>query len=225
MIKQLMMCGLLVLSSAAWGQAYAPDVLELDGRETLVFGGEPEFSFTHGGSVEFWVAPGWVDVPGYDPAILSRVGESGIEYLVAVLRERNGLGVLVGDSENVVSFDFSDGQLHHVALVSADNELAVIIDGRVRGVFAVSPTDVDAGLLYVGTSNGIDAPFEGAIAALRFWRIPLTQEEVVSFALRPVLDERGREHPALDDLVALSDFNNDTVNVIDHVTQDSGDQP
>ncbi|MEM1175272.1 MAG: LamG domain-containing protein [Pseudomonadota bacterium] len=225
MMTQLITCGLLVLSSTVWGQAYTPDVLELDGRETLVFAGEPEFSFTQGGSVEFWVAPGWVDAPGYDPAILSRVGETGTEYLVALLRERNGLGVLVGDSEHVVSFDFSDGQLHHVALVTADDELAVLIDGRVRGIFAVSPTELDAGLLYVGTSNGIDAAFEGAIAALRFWRIPLTQEEVVSFALRPVLDKDGREHPALDNLVALSDFNNDTVNVIDHVTQDSGDQP
>lgn len=207
----------------ALGDDYTPDVLELNGKETLIFAPESEFSIMHGGTLEFWVAPDWTSDPGYDPVVISSAGQDGVNYMIAVLRHRDGLGVLIGEYEHAIAFDFSDNQLHHIALVVSDNELIALIDGRLRAALAIQTMPNEPEGFWVGTADGETAPFIGAIAGLRIWSTALSQAELVEYALKPVVTEAG-QHPALDHLVVISDFDQDSVYVVEPPTLNEQEQ-
>ena len=94
---------------------------------------EGQLVLADGGTIEFWVVPDWTSDPGYDPVIICNAGPEGASYLVAMLRDRDGIAIAAGEEEDVVTFDFSDGQLHHVAVVQYDDGTAVFVDGEVAG--------------------------------------------------------------------------------------------
>ena len=56
----------------------------------------------------------------------------------------------------------------------------------------------------IGSIDGTNNQFRGAIAGLRFWNVVVTQEELVEFALTDIF--KG-DHPNLDNLSAMSNFN------------------
>jgi hypothetical protein len=201
---------MLLVCAVAGAQDYTPDVAEFDGESTLEFDPSPAFWLGDGGSIEFWVAADWESEPGYDPVILSNAGSQGASYLIAVLRDRSGLGLRAGDAERYVAFDFSDGQLHHVALSYLEGALAVLIDGQVRGQFALQIDDLPMTALWVATADGNTGAFRGAIAGLRFWRVPLSQADLVTYATQDITADNV-EHPAFDYLAAFSDFRNDEI--------------
>lgn len=195
---------LLFISSTALAE-FAPDVLELDGNRALVFAPVEEMYLGNGGTIEFWVAPDWSEDPGYDPVVVSNAGVEGASYLVAVLRDRDGLGIVSGDTEHMVGFDFFDNDLHHVALVYLEGQLAVYIDGRLQSTTEFNILDLPASGLWVGTADGSTAPFVGAIAALRIWGTPVAQDNLVEFAAKDVRDGTSG-HPDSNALRAVSDF-------------------
>lgn len=197
-------CVLLLVSTSALAE-YSPDVLELDGKSGLMFPAFEEVYLGSGGTVEFWVAPDWTKDPGYDPVVLSNAGVEGASYLVAVLRDRDGIGVVSGESEHMVGFDFSDNSLHHVAIVYLEGQLVVYIDGRLQSTSEFNLLDLPATGLWIGTADGSMAPFVGAIAELRIWGTPVAQKSLVEFAGQDVRDGTSG-HPDFSTLRAVSDF-------------------
>ena len=209
-IGRLLAALLLPCVAGAAAGDYTPDVAEFDGQETLEFDPSPAFWLGQGGTLEFWLAADWQDDPGYDPVVISNAGSQGASYLVSVLRDRDGIGILAGEQECYVAFDFTDGQLHHLALSYLDGALAVQIDGVVRGRFDIELPDLPMTALWIGTADGSTAPFAGAVAGLRFWRRPISREDLVAYATQDVTADEV-EHPAFEYLAAFSDFRNDEI--------------
>jgi hypothetical protein len=197
----------LVLAAAfpALAGDYAPDVAELDGGESYAFPADDAYDLSEGGTIEFWAAADWRSDPGYDPVILSNTGEQGSSYLVAINADRDALIINSGHRFETAPFDFSDGKLHHVALAHTGDETFILIDGKIAGAFEFTIADLPSSGFFVGSANGKDAPFMGAIAGLRLWSLPLDPVTIADFSLRNV-EDADEPHPDLPFLAAMSDF-------------------
>ena len=192
--------------TAAAEDAYAPDVMEFDGATTIGAEPDPAFLPADAFTIEFWAAAGWDDDPGYDPVVLGNNSPESVIYSVSILRDRDGVGVLIGEKEFLAAYDFSDGRLHHIAIVMADGALAIVVDGQVRANFeAAAPMGASDGV-WVGSLDGEAAPFTGSIGQIRFWRAALNLESLVEFALADIMSETNGDHPYIDDIAAISDL-------------------
>jgi len=195
---------LLSLCATAFGaEQYTPDVAEFDGTTSLTFDPSPQLVLADGGTIEFWVVPDWTSDPGYDPVIICNAGPEGASYLVAMLRDRDGIAIAAGEEEDVVTFDFTDGQLHHVAVVQYEDGTAVFVDGEVAGTSDLRFQDLPSVGVWVGSIDGENNAFRGAIAGLRVWDVAVPQEELVAYALEDIF---AGDHPDLAWLSAISDF-------------------
>ncbi len=186
--------------------AYSPDIASLDGTQSMAIEPDNIYRVDGDATIEFWVAPGWTETPNYDPVVVSNLGETGVNYIIAVLRERDGIGVLSGDTETLAPFDFTDDRLHHVAIVQLDGALNIVIDGAVRGVSETGFAASDVNSLWLGTANGEAAPFIGDVAQLRFWSAAVGLDTLEQFKLANPLSEDAPAHPDLESLVAFSAF-------------------
>ena len=198
-------------SAADTATDYTPDIYEFNGGNSLIFEATPDLNLAAGGTIEFWVAPDWTEDPGYDPAIICNAGLEGPLYLIAMLRDRDGLALVAGEEEDVVTFDFDDGELHHVAVSQLADGVAVFVDGRLAGVSDLVFADLPSIGLLVGSIDGVDNQFTGAIAGLRFWRTVVDQENLVRYALADVFEA---DHPDLEALTAMSNFNDGALLVV-----------
>ncbi len=95
--------------------------------------------------------------------------------------------------------------MHHVAITQFDDGISVFVDGQVVGESDAKLLDLPSAGVWVGSIDGTNNQFKGAIAGLRYWDAALTPEEIVGFALTDVFDG---DHPNLDNLSAISNFNN-----------------
>lgn len=185
---------------------YVPDTIVLDGTNTLRFASDPLLSLVNGGALEFWVAPDWTEDPGYGPVLLSNHAQQPV-WEISLTGARDALGIQAADQYVTFDYDFTDGAMHHVAIVDTIDQLVVMIDGSVLGAAAMSFAD-DAGQdLWVGASNGNARPFRGALAAVRVWEGAQPLESLTEYALRDPYDPQA-PHPSLDALLAQSDFGN-----------------
>ncbi len=193
----------LCLGTGMSAQAYEPDSMVFDGEVSLDFPPSPRLVLADGGTLEFWVAPDWQADPGYDPVIISSAGPEGPAYLVAMLRERDGLAFAAGDEEAVFLFDFTDEQLHHVAISQYADGIEVYVDGRQVGSEPIMAQDLPVNGVWLGSIDGENNSFRGVLAGLRLWQEVVPRETLVAFALKDIFDD---EHPQLDALAAMSDF-------------------
>lgn len=193
----------LLIACALSAQEYTPDIYEFDGSNALYFDPAPELELADGGTFEFWVSPDWTEDPGYDPTIISNAGPEGPSYLIAMLRDRDGLAFVSGEDEDVVTFDFTDGQLHHIALSQLDDGIVVFVDGQIVGTSDVMARDLADGGVWIGSIDGEMFQFEGAIAAMRMWDVVVSRENLVTYALKDIF---AGDHPDLEFLSAMSDF-------------------
>lgn len=197
--------GVLAAIGAAAAKDYTPDIIELDGTRSLTFSPAPQLILADGGTIEFWVAPDWHRDPGYDPVIFCNAGPKGPSYLIAMLRDRDGLAFAAGSAEDVVSFNFMDGKMHHVAISQLQDGMVVFVDGRIVGTSAVKAQNLPSVGVWLGSIDGRNNRFRGAIAGLRIWDAVIEQKDLVRYALRDIFDG---DHPDLDRLSAISDFAN-----------------
>lgn len=206
------------LPSAAIAQDFTPDVIELEGSETLAFPPAPQLDVSQGGAIEFWIAPDWEGTLDYDPPVLINIGEGGISYLVSVLRGRDGIAFSNADEEAVFVADLSDGQLHHIAINIMDDGLVVYVDGKVVGTSQIMPMALPSSGLFIG---GLDIEganvFRGAIGQLRIWAEPLFEEDIKEYRLRDVLEPSGEDHPDIANLKAFSDFEAGELQLVESV--------
>jgi len=197
---------ILALISTPLSAQYQPDVLELDGATTLVFPTDETLDLSGGATIEFWVQPDWQSAPNFDPVILSYAGQQGASYLIAMLRDRDGIGIMSGDTFMVAPFDFTDGKMHFVAIIDYGDRTEVMVDNSLVAVLDMTIQSLPADGLFVGTADGTNDPFLGAMAAVRLWGIPLSQDVLLQYATRDLLDEERAEHPDLRFLIAHSAF-------------------
>ena len=217
-IACLVACASLIIANVAAAQSYRPDVMEFDGRNSLTFDPAPQMILADGGTIEFWVVPDWTEDPGYDPVIVCNAGNEGASYLIAMLRDRDGLAIAAGDQEDVVTFDFTDGRLHHVAVNQLEDGIVVFVDGQVVGTSELLLLDLPSTAVWVGSIDGRNNSFAGAIAGLRVWDRPIEQEQIVEFAMKDVFDN---DHPDLASLAAMSDFRAGELLLVEPTTEAS----
>jgi hypothetical protein len=208
--------GLVMSPPVAMAQSYTPDVLDVSETGPIAFDPSEKLDLSGGGAIEFWVAANWSDDPGYDPPVIINIGPEGILYQVSVLRDRDGLVFANANDEDVFIGDLSDGNLHHVALNVMEDGVEVYFNGALIGTSDLLPLSLpSAGLFVGGLASEEGASLDGAIAQLRFWSQPLTEDEIVDYRMRQVLDEQSEDHPAAEYLVAQSDFGEDELLVVD----------
>lgn len=189
-------------------QNYVPDVLELDGETTLAFEADDRVQLLGGATIEFWVQPDWQEDMDYDPVILANGGDDGYSYLVAMLRDRSGIGIISGPRVMVAPFDFSDGQMHHVAIIDYADSLLVFVDNVAVAEAEMAFVSLPSAGFWIGTSDGLEEPFIGAIAGMRLWDFAVDPDVIAEFRLTDILDDEGNIHPNLEWLIGVSDFNN-----------------
>jgi hypothetical protein len=194
-------------ASLAQGQApaYRPAMAMFDGRNSVSFPSAPSLDVTRIATLEFWAAPRWQGKLDYDPFLISYAGEEGPRFSVAMGGDKKAIGIVAGDQSDFVTFDFSDGQAHHVAFVFVDDTVDVYIDGAFIDTLAINIADVPAARFVIGSANGSDLAFKGAIADVRIWNIALDQETIATWRLADPLAP-GAKHPAADTLVGRSNF-------------------
>lgn len=191
------------LGIAQAADSYTPDTIQLTGKNGLAFPPQPALSVADGGTIEFWVSPDWKASPGYDPVIVSSAGQQGISFLIAVLRDRDGLAFASGDDEYVVAFDFTDGKLHHVAVSQLSDGIVIYIDGKPVGSSELKARKLPAAGFWIGSIDGTNNAFRGVVGGLRIWKEPIDRAELVRYALKDAIAD---DHPDLDVLSAISDF-------------------
>jgi hypothetical protein len=199
---------IFALSAPIAAQSYVPDLLELDGTVTLQFPADDRMALEGGATIEFWVQPDWKSDPGYDPVILSNAGEEGALYLVAIAREKDGLGIMSGDLFEMVPFDFTDGKLHHVNITDYGDTMLVFVDGVLISELPLTFKKRPSKGFWIGSADGENDLFVGAIAGLRIWDIPVDADNVLDFMMAPIAPLEGKDHPDLKWLVGASDFQN-----------------
>ena len=216
-MRYIILAGLMwLLGLPGWADqtTYAPDIAEFDGASTYGFSADPAFAIDADYSIEFWVAAGWSDAIGYDPVILTNGTEDRVEYVVALLEDRQGLIVLIGDDEFLVAHDFTNGKLHHVALIWQSEALAIVINGEVLDTFDLPSETIGANAVWIGSFLGNELPFIGSIGQIRFWRAALDLETLKAAALVDVTSF-DVDHPELSNLVAMSAFTEDALLLIE----------
>ena len=158
-----------------YAQELAPDeVAVFDGSSRLDYPGSPALELSAPASVEFWVSPGWRDVPAYDPCIVSSIGEAGVNFAVHITADRKSIGLYAGERFATLPFDFTDALMHHVALISFGPELTEVqIDGETAGLLKLGFAESPSVSFHIGSLDGEQAPFVSAVARVRLWNTVL----------------------------------------------------
>ena len=203
-------CGGPSAPSVEGEDGYTLDTLALDGMDSLAFDPAPQLEPASQMTIEFWVKPDWSGSPEFDPVIVSNAGAEGASYLVAVNRERDGLTVVSGEQVDVAPFDFTDGKLHHVALIDYGDTTTVMIDNQAVAELDIDFTSLPSDGLYVGSARGGDSAFSGVIGGLRVWDVAVSPNDLASYAMRDVAVD-GALHPDLPYLAVLSEFDKERV--------------
>lgn len=193
-------------------QTYSPDPIYLDGANHLSFPASEAFDLKDGATIEFWVKCDWETDAGYDPVILSNMGGDGARYLIAITGDRTELSFQSGEHLQSTPFACNADEMQHVVLAEFAGSSAVMINGRVVGTFDFGFADLASQGLWIGSADGQQAPFTGAIAGLRFWDVALDRGDLVDFSVRDVF-QPDAPHPELDALLVQSDFENDTLEI------------
>lgn len=167
--------GLALLGSGASAQALDPDEIALfDGQSRLDFPGSPALTLRSPATVEFWASAGWTEVPDYDPCVLASLGETDLNFAVHITADRQRIGLFAQGAFAALPFDFSDGLMHHVAVISIGAGFSEVqIDGASIGHLPLGFGQSPNRSFHLGSLDGEQAPFVGALARVRLWNAEL----------------------------------------------------
>lgn len=193
--------------AAAQDAEFYPPMALFDGKQSLILSPSPALEINGYGTIEFWVRANWTAHPGYDPAIMANTGPKGARFAFYISGDAQSLGVQAGPFYETVAFDFSDGQLHHVAISTIGDTTSVMIDGELRDTLGFSFADVPATRFSIG-SAGKYSPFLGEIGQVRVWNEVIDPDVLVDFCWREIAASGPGQHPDLDALVGISAFAN-----------------
>jgi hypothetical protein len=160
-----------LMSTHGLAQQLDPDEVAIfDGESRLNYQGDQAFELSAPATVEFWVSAGWLETLDYDPCVLSSVGEAGINFAAHITGDRSAIGLYAGQRFASLPFDFTDEAIHHVAFFSLSSNLTEVqIDGVRRGLLAVGFQRSPSVSFHLGSLDGEQSPFVGALARVRLW--------------------------------------------------------
>lgn len=207
LLPAALILGLTPQLAAAQDEAFAPVMMSFDGTDALSYVATSALDIDGAGTLELWVRAAWQTNPGYDPAVISYQGATGARMALVVTGDAQALGVFAGPYFARVPFDFSDQQLHHVALILLGDETLVMIDGEVRETLGFGMANLPADTLSIGALGGY-SPFIGDIGQIRIWDEPIDPEVLANYAWAPIASAGPDAHPDLDALVGVSTFAN-----------------
>ncbi|MEN8158670.1 MAG: LamG domain-containing protein [Myxococcota bacterium] len=198
--------------------------LLLDGQTSLTVEASPGLELGDASTIEFLIATAWEAEDGVDgyPAVLGRrepyEGDepegfaAATQYSVHVTPDRQAIGLFDGERFASVPFDFSDSELHHVALVTKEGRTTIYVDREARGTIELGLGEPSELPLHLGSSDGGSELFMGALPSVRLWRRALTAEQVAAIA--DVLGAPDDGSVSLDDLAAYGDFTNEEPEIV-----------
>lgn len=195
----------VLFAQTVWAGDYVPDVLELNGTNSLAFPPDPSLTLVGGSTIEFWISPDWQTDPGYEPVILSNTGKEGPLYLVGMLGDKQGLVLYTGEQRMVVPFDFADSQMHFVAIVDLGDSIHILVDNLFIAEGEMTFSGLPSSGLWIGSADGERFPFVGAVAGLRIWDVALDPYDLIEFAMKDI-ENTEVQHPDSESLVAISRF-------------------
>lgn len=195
-------------------EEYSPDIAVFDGETTFGFTANRAFQPDEDFTIELWTATGWTVEPDHEPVILSSGDLEGPEFVLAIFAEKDGLSLWIDGAEFIAAHDFSNNKLHHIAMVWDGGELALVVNGDVLANFDTPPPDLQGAPLWIGSAGGEGFAYEGLIGQVRFWDAALDLESLRAFALADVSSSED-EHPYLDDLRAISAFDENTILIVE----------
>lgn len=184
-----------------------PQTAKFDGTTSLNFPGEESLNLTDVSTIEFWVKPTWSKL-GYDPVLLSAMGDEKARYAIVMGADRKSIGLLSGDDWDYVDFDFDDGKSHHVAFVNLGDLTDVYIDGEPVDSITQPIAELPVRTFHIGSANGVNNLFVGQLSEIRLWDIALDGDDIAANMRVHILSPEGLKHPDLDSLVGVSDFAN-----------------
>lgn len=202
---------LMLMAVPASAEGYRPALAKFNGQEGASFPDDVSLNFKRFGTIEFWVAARW-DSVDYDPAIVSYLGNLGPRFAILMPADKQGIGMMADQKWEVAPFDFSDGKLHHVAFIVIDSRTSVFIDDELAAILPIGIADLPAHSFSIGSFNGKDAGFVGALAGLRIWDSAVDPDDIAAYKLVDLNSAKGAEHPSQYTLVGTSDFDSGKVN-------------
>lgn len=185
--------------------AYRPAIAMFDGKNSAVFPASPSLDVSSVATIEMWVAPKWTGQLGYDPFLVTYMGDQGARFAVAMSGDKKAIGILAGDASDYAEFDFSDGKAHHVAFVFVQDTADVYVDGAFVNTLSISIADLPATQFVLGSANGTDFAFKGGLGDVRVWNAALDQAAIAGWRFKNAMSD-GVSHPAADDLAGHSTF-------------------
>jgi hypothetical protein len=226
LLPVLLLALLLALPGAAQEEEEVTEItpLILDGLTTLEVEASPGLELGDASTIEFLIATAWdeEDAVAEYPAVLGRRepyegDEAGgfaaaTQYSVHITPDRQAIGLFDGERFASVPFDFSDGKLHHVALVTKAGRTAIYVDREVQGTLELGLGEASDLSLHVGSSDGGSELFMGVIPSVRLWRNALTAEQVGAIA--DVLGAPDDADVDLDGLAAYADFTGEEPEIV-----------
>ena len=206
----------LLVVNSVHAASYEPDILEFTASSDLEFPSHAAFALAEQATVEMWVASGWQDDPDYDPVLLYHASDARHLYVLSMLGDRSGLSLQTGEVVDELPFSFSDGRLHHVALINLSSSVALMVDGQIVGRFNITFPTESGSTFRLGSAPGPSASFLGAIGGLRIWDIAVEQDVLITYALADIFSVTN-PHPDIDSLTAYSDLHNNTIELVPEV--------
>ena len=169
--KYLSLLLVLLVSAAPWfasAEDIAADELAVfDGETRLDYAGHPAFQFSTPATVEFWIAPSWLETAEFDPCVVSSLSENSVNFAICIGADRNSIGLYAGEKYASLPFDLSDDNLHHVAVISMTPEFTeVVVDGESQGLLELGFLNQGSSSFHLGSLDGEQSPFMGLIGRL-----------------------------------------------------------
>ncbi len=190
---------------------YRPPTASFSGKGALLLPFANVLNINGAGTIEFWVSAQWEGKLEYDPGIIAYVGSGGPRFAVHMASNAKGIGIYAGQYYEGVKYDFTDGALHYVAIITTGDFIDIYIDGDFQRTLGYGFADLPASSFSIGSYSD-RAPFIGEIGQVRIWNEPLDQDTLNKFSLMPLVADGPDVHPDIQALVAMSTFANPNSN-------------
>ncbi|MGV3504590.1 MAG: cadherin-like beta sandwich domain-containing protein, partial [Adhaeribacter sp.] len=146
------------------------------------------------GTVEMWVKPNWSPGThgGTSPALISMRSNTGTRFSLHIGNGLNEVGIWNGSAYLSVNYNFVKGQWYHVAAVMKAASTDFYVNGTLAGSTAntlqaaATGYELKIGASELGTTQGTNERFEGAIDEVRVWNTTRSAAEIQNNFSDPV---------------------------------------
>ena len=144
-------------------------------------------------------------------ALLTHGSGSHLGFALLTDASRKRIGLTNGRRTEWVNADLSDGDFHHLAVVTTKDLSEVYLDDKYLGYLKAGYGPVADLAFQLGGKVEGRSPFVGQIATLRLWNTALSSDELAAMKFYGAPPE---SHPRHSDLLAASHFTTQAAEVV-----------